>query len=182
MLHAHEYVFHHGAHGFVHEGRDGNHAVGFRQLQFEFVVKLDGVPVRLHVDRDVGIVGINLLGAPGDQVFQQRVGSFGNVGAADMNDLALALSHGFLVGQMRHVRVHVRVSLAQAHDALENEEDFCARGVVGVREHDVVRFKQVLVQFVHHPVNVKRQERVYVYFRIHRLELNQIHVVGFVAA
>lgn len=98
MLHAHEYGFHHGAHGLIHKGRDGNHVVGFGQLQFELVVKLDGMAVGLHVDRDVGIIGINLLGASRNQVSQRRVGSFGHVGASDVDNLALVLGQRFLVG------------------------------------------------------------------------------------
>ena len=98
LFHAHEYVFHHGAHGLVYKGRDGNHVVGFGQLQFEIVVKLNGMAVRLHVDRDVGIVGVNLIGAPGDQVSQLRLRGLGNVHATHVNDLALTFSQWLLVG------------------------------------------------------------------------------------
>ena len=56
LFHAHKYGFHHGANCLVHKRRNGKDVIGFGHLQFEFIMKLDDVSVRLHMNRDVGVV------------------------------------------------------------------------------------------------------------------------------
>ena len=97
LFHAHEYGFHHRADCLVDKWRDGNHVIRFGQLQFELVMELNDMPIRLHVNYDVGIVRINLFGALGNQMPQQRgrLRIFGNVHAGDFNGLGLALALRF---------------------------------------------------------------------------------------
>ena len=91
LFHAHKYGFHHRADCLVDKWRDGNHVIRFGQLQFELVMELNGVSIRLHVNYDVGIVRINLFGALGNQMPQQRGRILGHVHAGDFNGLGLAL-------------------------------------------------------------------------------------------
>ena len=67
-FHAHKYGFHHDADRLVYKRRNGNDVIRFGDLQFEFVLKLDNMPVWLHVNRHIGIVGINLFSAFGNQM------------------------------------------------------------------------------------------------------------------
>lgn len=90
LFQAHKYVFHHGADGLVHKRWNGHDIAGFGKLQLELVMKLNGVPVRLHVNRDIGIVGINLFGAPRNQMPQQGRRGSRNIRAADVNDSPLS--------------------------------------------------------------------------------------------
>ena len=55
LFHAHKYGFHHDANRLVHKRRNRNAVICVGDLQFKFVLKLDNMPVWLHVNRHVGI-------------------------------------------------------------------------------------------------------------------------------
>ena len=86
LFNANENGFHHDADCLVHKRRDGDCVARFGQLQPKRVMVLNGVPIWLHMNRDVGIVRIKLFGALGNQMPQQRRRIIGNVRTDDLND------------------------------------------------------------------------------------------------